>query len=403
MAGTPLKTENKEERCAELFDRILEAVTDMLGVSGSDRRHGRRADPRESSEEDSTGMAHDDEDALAEDIKAAFSGYATKDLTNMKKIVEELRLLSAGLVVKTKGNISEYLGFLREYCDVLGGSDAVLRGFTTLLGYSTDPEMLSQAAVRLFQVVFLRQCLPRVHFYDLSLLATLQRSSFKANEYMRKVVSWLTYMFVAEISRTYVSKRRYTITGQYLNEFSLKVEPLINAFNGIVNELGVDQAVISKIVFVMLIFELEKRSVLLKVCDSAELFYCAVRTFYSGIVFAKHLENILKTQLLWTFRSDTKKYTLDSIFQTFYKYEFKKYIGCITHAKVVSSRYSRATVAIPGCTINQRCRTSQDPHVANSVTGTKRRVCAFSPLSRRIAEIAGLRDNYDSKRKLSFD
>ncbi|KAI4292091.1 hypothetical protein PAPHI01_1365 [Pancytospora philotis] len=398
MADATEEPQTKNAPCVERFDAILAVINEIMEADAK----GARAD----AQRPDGGAGADGSSALTrEQIGGMFAGCSFKDLENMRRFIDELKMFASGLVVRDRGSEAEHIGFLKEYCDVLGNSAGVLQGFTTLLGYSTDPEILRVAAFRLFQVIFLRQDMPRVYFYDISLLATLLRSNFKNNAYLRCVLARLSLAFVEEICQSYVAKRRYVFSRELLFEFSRRVETLINALNGLVSELGVGQAAIPKILFVIFVFEIEKSSVFLAEFDSAELFYCAVRVFYSGMAFAKRLENMIKTKLLWSFKSDTKRYTLDLIFQSIFKAEFRRLVGSIKEAKIVSYKYSRTSVAVAACAASQPQRSpSADAQRSGAPEAPGGRPAhAFSPLSRRIAEIAGIRDDYESKRRLNFE
>lgn len=412
MGSSSEKKLAKNEECTVFYQEIINTIDYMIEKTNPGEKSGLRTEKRgrkATTNNESRGLEEAEDKVNWEEllykkiIERTFEEYKVEDLRKLKSLVEILTGLSMSVEAKAAVKALDYLQFIKIFCDIYNDSGNPVEYFIALLGHSTDPVSFEATAYKIFKIVFFRQNPAKIAFYDLSLIANLWRLHFREDAYIKSVVRRLCYNFVMDISLTHVANGKYIISKRFMRGFAVKIESLINTFNGLVNEMPIDQSIIPKIIFVFLIFHIEKRSIFLQNFGEPELFYCAVRTFYSGIEFAKKLENFIKTRLFWEFKTENTKYTIDKLFQTIYKHEYKKIIGSIKPTKIISGKYSTRNVGVPSCTINQKrhiIKTSVlnvTPKVNRSKT-----VNAFSPLSQRIGEAAGIRDNFDSKRKLNF-
>lgn len=407
MGSAPEKRLAKNEECAVFYRELTSTLRLMMERMGPGERAEQRVEKRGRKPKNPEARAQEpvgDGDAVHRDvIEKVFEGYDIESLRRLRSLVAVLGNLSMSVESRVSASVQDYLEFIRQFCDIYDGTGNPMGHFMALLGYSTDPASFEVAGYKIFKILFFRQNPPKIAFYDVSLAASLWRAHFRDSAYFRSILRRMCYNFVVDTGLTHVANGRYVISRQFMREFAEKIEALVNAFNGLVSEMPIDGSAIPKIVFVFLIFHIERRSVFLSSFGEPELFYCVVRTFYSGTGFAKRLENFIKTRLLWEFRTEDTGYTIDRLFQTVYKYEYKRFIGSIKPARIISGKYSTRSVGVPSCSISQERRAIKTS-VLNVTprVNRARTVSAFSPLSQRIGEVAGIRDNFDSKRRLNF-
>ncbi|KAI5171642.1 hypothetical protein PAEPH01_1663 [Pancytospora epiphaga] len=390
--------DNKERLCIDFFNEISRIISNKITQYGSYSTEGETV----SEDKHKESISLSDENVINESLNNMLKECNLKELKAIYDIVEYLKIYSIGIHFKPTCSMESYIRFLRTFSAKLGCNVNAKDGLIVMLSPGDKYTMLETTASRLFNVLFLMQRLSKISFYELSIISTFQRIHFKDDRCVKEAVTKMCKAYVYNVSREYASYRQYKISTQLLHEFSVRIESYINAFNGLVNELHINQSVIPKILFVLLVFRVDDELTFLKSYGEPELFYCSVRIFHSGSEFAKRLENFMKTQLFWEFRTDMKAYTLDHLFQAIYKYEYRKLIGGINKINEISSKYAskRIKTFVPH---QQRPMMSINiiPSVPNM--DESKSIKTFSPLSRKIAEAAGLRDNIASKRKLDFN
>lgn len=146
-------------------------------------------------------------------------------------------------------------------------------------------------------------------------------------------------------------------------------------------------------------------SIFLKNYSISDLFYCAVHTFYQASGFSRKLEYFIKTRLFWTFVAEKNRVSIESIYQSIYKYEYLKIIGELRVAQPVYFKYSFTESESSSSTLSSISKGFLKANVVSDAPkiNKNRSVKVFSPLSQRIAAARGLRESLDSKRKLNFE
>lgn len=388
----------KGEECCKLYGDVTEAIDFLMGIPAQDSAKSiavNDIDGKSTAEKYTPGVQ------LAMQV---FRSLSVDRLEKLRVLVEALSDMAVFTAAGAATDRAAFLGFLRAFCNMNNYGSDPLGLLRTMLSASTDPAFFEATSLKIFRGLFFCQRAAHVSFYELSLATRLHRVHFAEDAHVQRVVTDLARCFVSDISKSFAAKETYVLSRRFLNGFAVRMQELVNAFNGLVCELAIDQAAISKIVFILLVFSAErKRSAFMQIFGEPELVYCAVRTLYSGIGFAKRLENFMKTRLLWESKMDKTNATLDRAFQTLYKYEYKKIIGSQQPQRIVASRYMSRVASMPSCATGRRrgsITTSVLP-VTPRMSRT-RAVSAFSPLSRRIGENAGARESFDSKRRLDF-
>jgi len=344
---------------------------------------------------------------IEQSAAAVFSNSSTFDTKKFRSFLEAVKKHSAGLSTKFSINTEEFLYFLRSYFEKIKNNDDPVESFTLMLERKGDKKIIELLALKFFRVIFLQQIAENITFFELSIIYNFSKMYLNEDKFLQKIKKILLKLFIVQIMTTYQTLSTYILSKQFFSEFTTIFEATINALNGTISEIGVKESDVSKIVFIMICFTLEKsRSDFLRSYSSKELFYCAVRAINQGYTFAKRLECFIITKLRWRLACDEEDYTIDKIYQTVFKYEFKKIIGSVRSNSLYFPKYS--------CKTLHRLSSNEIHEDKNRILVTKvlqttpnakkmKDSYSFSPLSKRIGEATKDKESLDSKRKLRFE
>lgn len=344
---------------------------------------------------------------IRENVAAIFNKATPLELKRFVSFLHQIKNYSSHYQTKFTINTKDFLNFLRSYYESTKGNKDPLEVFIQTLERDGNRKIIESLAIKYFKIIFFQQHAKKISFFELSIISNLIRIHFSEDKYIQAIGASIQRTYILSIARNYQCNSNYTITPSFLSKFSYVIDCNINAFNGTISEVGVLESDVSKIIFTIMCFYLNRRdSIFLKYFSDKELFYCALRSVYQGYEFAKKLECFIITKLRWRLKADEEEYTIDKVYQTIFKYEFKKIIGNISLRKSYLPKYSCKMISSSTC--------SNHSDDGNRVLVTKvvqttpkskksQESYAFSPLSRRIGEATQNKEGLDSKRKLRFE
>lgn len=344
---------------------------------------------------------------IREKITFMFGTTAPSELKKFASFLQQVKNHSSHYHTKFTINTEDFLNFLRSYHESVKGSKDPLETFIQIIERGGNRQIIEPLATKYFKIMFFQQSSTRVSFFELSIISNLMRMYFKEDRYIEAIRTSILKIYISSIADTYQGIYSYTVTPSFISKFSYVIDSNINAFNGTISEVGVQESDVSEVIFIMMCFYLNRRdSVFLRYFSDKELFYCALRSVYQGHKFAKKLECFISTKLRWRLKIDEEEYTIDKVYQTLFKYEFRKIIGTVSLRRSHLPKYfcrafSSSTCSNPSDDGNRVLVTK----VVQTTPKSKKsqESYAFSPLSRRIGEGTHNKESLDSKRKLRFE
>lgn len=339
-----------------------------------------------------------------------FSNLQEFDVKHFISFLESLKKLSNGFKTKFSIKIEYFLHFLRSYFEKIKPDAEPVESLITLLERKGNKRVIETMAHKFYKVLFFQQIPVTVSFFEISTIYNFSRTYLIEDKFLQLIKKIILRSFMLSILNRYQSQHTYPTTKTFLSKFSEIFEACINALNGSISEIGVKESDISKIIFIMMSFVLEKsRSIFLSQYSYKELFYCALRSIYQGHIFAKKLECFIITKLRWRLICDEEDYTIDKIYQTIFKYEFRKIIGSLQDKARYLPKHSRKSTLKLLYRLNSKVPDKNKINLITKVVHTTpnsktvKESYTFSPLSKRIGEAMKNRESLDSKRKLKFD
>lgn len=335
-------------------------------------------------------------------LKFLFRSYTDSDLTDFSDFIQFLISDISDLRSNFDTNKLIFIKFLKSYFEKSSKDNTPSENLRLMLGNHTEDPLFLDSCSRLYKILFLLQKPKRMSYYEYSHVSSFERMHFPKSSYLMIMEKKISFIFVRTILKSFVSKKKYSISKSSIVKISSIINSFTNAFNGLITELNVGLNLIEKIVYVIAIFYVEDRhSVIVSKFGNMELFYCSVRTFISNRNFGNKLEFFMKTKLCWIIPSAGSNVSLDSIFQTIFRYEFYKFIGFVSPAIKENNISNEISDISESSSENGKFKTNIIKNVPD--VDKQKAVSAFSPLSKRIAEARGTRDSPDSKRKLKFE
>lgn len=344
---------------------------------------------------------------IKEKANTVFDGISQIELNKLITTIIQIKNRSLGKIAKFCSNTEDFFNFLKLFCQTMRLGISPVESFIQVLEMDKNRSIVEPFAVKYFKVLFYMQKPVAPSFYELSIVYNMMKVYFKEDPYLKAVVDVIIKEFIIHLNTKYTCNSEIILTNQEVYEFTKIITSMINAFNGTVVELEIEATDISKIIFVMMCFYFNRnKSVLYDMFGVRELFYCAVRSVYQGHAFAKKLECLISSKLRWRMKMENEEYTCDKVYQTLFKYEYKKIVG-----KVRSKEHSYSgslSKNFNGSSHSTSSEKNQRVLITNIVQTTpkinkKKEKYAFSPLSRRIGESLEKKESLDSKRKLKFD
>ncbi|ELA41861.1 uncharacterized protein VICG_01045 [Vittaforma corneae ATCC 50505] len=344
---------------------------------------------------------------VKEKAQAVFGSMPTVELNRLITTIVQIKNKSFGKMTRFCCNTEQFFTFLKTFFEKQNPTISPIENLIQILELEKNREIIEPLAIKYFKVVFYFQKPLSPSYYELSIVYNMMKIDFKEDQYIKSVVNVILREFILNLVKKYVSNTRAKLTNAQVKEFSGIIEITINAFNGIIVELDVEPAEISRIIYVMLCFYLNRyKSEFHKNYGIRELFYCAVRTVYQGHQFAKRLECFIASKLKWKLKTEDQEFTCDKIYQTLFKHEYKKTVGKIRHRNISYMKYSNG---LSGASSNSSSSDENQRVLITKIVQTTPKMnksqekYAFSPLSRRIGESLQSKENLDSKRKLKFE
>ncbi|KAM0679928.1 hypothetical protein GINT2_001869 [Glugoides intestinalis] len=344
---------------------------------------------------------------IKEKANTIFDGISPIELNKIITTIIQIKNRSLGKVTKFCTNTEDFFNFLKLFSQTMRPGISPIESFIQVLEMDKNRAIVEPFAVKYFKVLFYMQKPVTPTFYELSIVYNMMKIYFKEDPYLKAVVDVIIKEFIVHLNTKYVSNTEITLTNSQVYEFTKIIKSMINAFNGTVIELEIEASDISKIIFVMMCFYFNRNSsVLYDMFGIRELFYCAVRSVYQGHMFAKKLECLISSKLRWRMKMENEEYTCDKVYQTLFKYEYKKIIGKIRYKEHCYS--GSLSKSFNGSSHSTSSEKNQRVLITNIVKTTpkinkKKEKYAFSPLSRRIGDSLKKKESLDSKRKLKFD
>lgn len=344
---------------------------------------------------------------IKEKAQVVFGPMSAVELNRLITTVVQIKNKSFGKVTRFCSNTEQFFTFLKTFFEKQNPTISPIENLIQILELEKNRAIIEPLAIKYFKVIFYFQKPLSPSYYELSVIYNMMKIDFKECQYIRSVVNVILREFILKLVKKYVSNTRIKLTNAQVKEFSGIIEITINAFNGIIVELDVEPAEISKIIYIMLCFYLNRyKSEFHKNYGIRELFYCAVRATHQGRQFAKRLECFIASKLKWKLKTEDQEFTCDKVYQTLFKYEYKKDIGKIRHR---NAGYMKYPGGLNGVSSNSSSSEESQRVLITKIVQTTPKMnksqekYAFSPLSRRIGESLQDKESLDSKRKLKFE
>lgn len=344
---------------------------------------------------------------IKEKARVVFGGASQGELGMLIELVDYIRNKTYGNKTMFCSNTEDFFVFLKAFAIKRDGNVTPIEGIVQLIDINKDRAAVQPLALKYFRIIFLMQKPIFPSYYEISIMYNLMKMDFLGDPYAKHIVELINRAFILGIMHKYVSNVLIRPTRVQIREFSEILEITMNAFNGTIAELEVEIRDVTKVIYVMLCFSLNRdRSEFQKKYGVRELFYCAVRAVHQGRQFAKRLECFIFTKLRWKMKADDEEFTCDKIYQTLFKSEYKQFVGKLRIRDMGHIKYSENSLELSSSTStseeSQRVLITKIVHTTPKMDKSKEKY-AFSPLSRRIGESLPDRDSLDSKRKLKFD
>lgn len=407
----------KNIRCEDIYETLIEELGSMASKEAKQKDSNQIVDVPQKNPFEEHSSSQDSIDTfvpigsltvhLKEKARVVFEDMAANTLNRFTTTLIQIKNRSFGKLTKFNTNTEEFFKFLRTYFENMKLGVSPMESFIQILERENNRSVVEPFAIKYFKVIFYLQKPINPSFYEVSMIYNLLKVYFKDDPYIRMVVDVILREFILTLTRRYVSNISTGLTNAQINEFSGIIESTINAFNGTVIELDTEASEICKIIYVMLCFYLSSDvSEFYKIFGMKELFYCAVRSVYQGHEFSKKLECLISSKLRWRLKMDDEEYTCDKVYQTLFKYEYRKLIGKIKYREKLLSMH------FAGPNENYSHSSSSEENQRYLVTKIIQTTLksnkaeskpAFSPLSRRIGESLKNKESLDSKRKLRFE
>jgi len=405
---------------AKFYNKVFVAIDTILKYP-EHTKMALEASPREAQKEKSDDNQLDGgnwreniEDEIKENMDVIESVTSVLDIRDEKKL-KNIRMMFGKLAASANNLIAgdagqdagEIIRFVKIFSEHSANAQQPFMAFKSMLGNGTSPSYppFQSVAKRFFECVFFFQRVHSVDFYEFALISNICNIHFSGSPYFCGITDRMALLFITGICKNYVGRRPYKFTMDFILEMRKVVLGLSNAFNGIVNELSVEESTIPKIVYIILVFHWERRvSIFMNTYGVPELLYCAIRTFYREPSCKRRIEDFMRKRLKWTFVADKNDQSLSGLFQTVYKYEYFKILGSITSSVTPTlEKFGKPKLSpdVYDGKANHKLVTrvvSRIPKMDQSKV-----VKAFSPLSRRIGEKTENKESFDSRRKLQFE
>lgn len=344
---------------------------------------------------------------VKESVENVFSDMSIVDLNKFLTMIIQIKNNSFGKSTNFSANTIEFFKFLKTFFSNSKQVISPIENFIQTLEIDKNREIVKPFAIKYFKVVFYMQKPINPSFYEISIMNNLMKLHYNADNYFISVINFILREYTLSISRKYTCNTKIEIRYNQCVRFCKMISATINAFNGTIIELETEATEISKVIFTMLIFFLNRhKSVFNELYGLRELFYCSLRSVYQGKEFAKRLECMISSKLRWKLAMENEEYTIDKVYQTIFKYEYLIFIGCIRNGMgdifLLSTRRSSDSDSQNSSDRGQRVMVTKiiqtTPKTLKGESGY-----AFSPLSRRIGEQTQRNETLNSKRKLKFD
>lgn len=349
---------------------------------------------------------------IKEKVESVFGTMATEEVNRLITTIIQIKNRSFAKKTRFSFNIENFFIFLKTFFEKQISTISPIENMIQFLEMEKNRPIIEPLAIKYFKVIFYMQKPLYPSYYELSVVYNFMKAKFKDDEYIRSVLNVLLKEYIIYISNLYTSNNHRIILNLIknrsliLNEFFEIIEMMINAFNGAIVELDVDSKSISRILYTMLCFYANKnKSEFLKEFGVHELFYCSVRSVYQGKQFAKKLECYIATMLKWKLLTHNEEYTCDKIYQTFFKYEYKKIIGKIKNRNggyLYNIDKNEEDMGNGSSEESQKVLITKIVQTTPKIKKSEEKF-AFSPLSRRIGEAIQDKEGFSSSRKLKFD
>lgn len=344
---------------------------------------------------------------IKETAESSFSDMTVLELTRFLSMILQIKGGAHGKIVKFGAKTSEFFTFLKTFFQNIKQANSPMENFIQLLEIEKNREIVKPFAIKYFKVVFYFQKPTKPSFYEVSIMNNMSKVSFINDPYFQSVINFILKDYTLYISRKYSCNTKIEMNFSQCVKFCNIIESTINGFNGSIIELETEACEISKVIYTMLVFFLnKKKSEFQESYGVKELFYCALRSVYQGRLFAKRLECMISSKLRWRFSMESEEYTIDKVYQTLFKHEYLSFIGKVRCG--MGDIYSHSLRAHEHSESKDSSDENRRVMVTKIIQTTPKAnkgesTFAFSPLSRKIGERVQRSESLNSKRKLRFD
>lgn len=409
---------SKNLSCEELYTIIIDEInelatktpsakSDTTSITNSEQKNPFGHESESNDSVDTFVPIGGQKAHIKESVEQVFSDMSATDLNKFVTMLIQIKNTSYGKITRFCTKTTDFLKFLRTFFINAKQLISPLENFIQNLEIDKNREIVKPFAIKYFKVVFYMQKPYKPTFYEISVMNNLMKLYYNTDDYFIHILDFILKEYTLSIARKYSCNTKIILNHRQCIRFCKLLGNTINAFNGTIIELDTEASEISKVIFTMLVFFLKDReSVFNKMYGWKELFYCALRSVYQGREFAKKLECMISSKLRWKLTMENEEYTVDKVYQTFFKYEYLKYIGKVRNGLGANFSFPLRHFVDSDC--QNSSEKEQRVMVTKIIQTTPKSLkgdsgYAFSPLSRRIGERTPTKETLNSKRKLKFD
>lgn len=298
------------------------------------------------------------------------------------QFIESLKMECYDLKTAFSFSLIDFFNFLKSFYEKTVNFEDIFDKFDFLQEKLGENNLIQKFT----RIIFVHQIPSNLQYYEISFFYSIYKNHFDADIFFKDLFRSMMKIYIVKITKKYSD---FILRREFVSTFCTNMEPFINAINGCFLEIKMTESDISKLIFIMIVFNI-KDSIFMNLYSDKELFYCILRSLRQGLKYKKQIENFMATKLKWEFKLNNANYTLDFIYQTLFKKEYQKLLKSIKEKEyycIYHKEQKQITTKVLQLT----------PKIKDKNT------YSLSPLSKKIGEANQHKDNLSSKRELKFE